>query len=283
MNYLVGRETSKLYENTTPVKLAEMLKFTFAKSLRGIRPTEEDTLVRYGIAGNREKDYLFGTVINSGESIIKASNKRMSALILQRRKIPSPKIFLHVEDIRATDLPVVRRLKHHSRGSDIKLVTSLRHIPQGDYYSKFIESNCEYRIHVFDGKAIRVQLKVKGEETVDDDRDFIHNVENGFLLKDTFDHNLNLEKEMIPIAENAVKLLGLDFGAADVLVGKDNKPYILEVNSAPRLCKFGRQLYTIYLYEKLGIKYDLATYARVRLNEGKSGNGLPIKYREILV
>ena len=282
--YIIGPETSKLYNNTTPVKLAECAKFKFARSLANITPTENDILIRYGTSGFSNKDYLFKDVINYAEAIKRSSNKWLSTLLFRQKGIPIPKVITSASSITQEDLPVLRRNIHHTRGSDIKLINSLRNIPHGDYYSKFIDSKCEYRVHVFDDKVVRVQLKVKGEEPPREEMDgFIHNYENGFLLKDTYTHDLELEKSLFEPSIKAVKLLGLDFGAVDVLVGKDNKPYILEVNSAPRLNKYGRQLYTILLYRKLDMKFDLKDFSRVRENTGDRSNGLPIEFREIIV
>ena len=279
--FLVGASSSKLYNNTTPVKLAELAKFTFSKGLSNIQPTRDDVLIRYGVSSYSDKDYMFGSVLNYGNVIKLSSNKLNCNLLFLQKKIPSPEVFLNFNDIRNEDLPVLRRLKYHSRGSDIKRIDNLSSVVHGDYYSKFIDSKCEYRILVFDGKAIRVQLKVKSEDN--QGSDYIHNYENGFLLKDNFAHDVELENKLIAMSERAVATVGLDFGAVDILVSKDNEPYVLEVNSAPRLNKYGRQLFTIYLYRKLGREVNLNDFSRIKVNEGRNSTGLPVEFREIII
>jgi len=263
------------------VKLAELAKFTFSKGLSNIQPTRDDVLIRYGVSSYSDKDYMFGSVLNYGNVIKLSSNKLNCNLLFLQKKIPSPEVFLNFNDIRNEDLPVLRRLKYHSRGSDIKRIDNLSSVVHGDYYSKFIDSKCEYRILVFDGKAIRVQLKVKSEDN--QGSDYIHNYENGFLLKDNFAHDVELENKLIAMSERAVATVGLDFGAVDILVSKDNEPYVLEVNSAPRLNKYGRQLFTIYLYRKLGREVNLNDFSRIKVNEGRNSTGLPVEFREIII
>lgn len=279
--YVLGASSSKLYKNTTPTKFAEDNEFKFIKSLNGIVPVSGDILIRYGKSDYPDMDYLFDKVINYSRTIKLSSNKINCSLFFKQKDIPTPQIFLDKTKLKEEDMPVLRRLKYHARGSDIKLIKNLNEMKDGDYYSKFIESKCEYRIHVFDGKVIRLQLKVKTDNCTQNE--YIHNYENGYLLKDRFEHDIELEKSLIPIAEKAVIEIGLDFGAVDILVGKDDKPYILEVNSAARLNKYGRQLFSFYIKRKLGMEPKIEDYSRIRKNEGNNFNGLPLEFREIII
>lgn len=271
-----------MYEETTPVKLAKVASFNFAHTITQIKKfgiNKIDAMIRYGMSSYSFLDLQIPQIINDADSVKKASNKFKSSIILRRHSLPVPKLFLSKTDITKEDLPVLKRNFFHSRGTDIVKINDLKDMVRGDYYVQFVEGNDEYRFHVFDGKVIRVQKKVRMEGK---DRPWLHNVENGFNLLDTFTHNIPLEKEIISLSERAVTTLGLDFGAVDVLISKENRPYILEVNTAPRLNKFGRELYTLHFYNKLKIVYDINMFPRLRLNQAEMNNGLPLRYREIV-
>jgi hypothetical protein len=101
-----------------------------------------------------------------------------------------------------------------------------------------------------------------------------------------------LEEETDVIVESlkAVDSLDLDFGAVDVLYSEEGYPFVLEVNSAPRLNKYGRQLYSYIIEEYLwkeGIlsrEPELSDYPRLRENDPSSKHGfdLPIRFRHVI-
>lgn len=279
MIYIFGFNQSRFYKHTTSFKISKITNFKFINSLKDLKINNDDVLIRYGETAHKNTDLLFRKVLNKSENIEKSKNKCISSLLLKQHNIPIPEIFFIKSDIIKKDLPVLRRLKYHSRGTDIILIKKLKDLTNGDYYSKFIKTDLEYRVHVFNNEAIRIQKKVpkKGIK-----KTFIHNFENGYLLRDNFEHNLKLERNLISLSISSIKAIGLDFGAVDILISKERKPYVLEVNSAPRLNKYGRQLYSLYFLQYLGLPFDLTLFPRVKLNEGRYSNGLPIRFREII-
>ena len=278
MIYVLGFLESRLYQHTTSYKVARINNFKFINSLKDVNIKDNDILIRYGNSDYESRDVLFHKVINRAESIRKSKNKLLSSLLLKQHNIPIPEIFTNTSDLNKKSFPVLRRLKFHSRGSDIIFIKFKKDIVEGDYYSKFIKSDLEYRIHVFSNEIIRIQKKVprKGIR-----KQFVHNFENGYLLVDNFEHNILLERNLVPLSIRCVQLLGLDFGAVDIIISKDHKPYVLEVNSAPRLNLYGRELYSFYLKQYLGIVHSIYDYRRLRMNQGKYSNNLPIKFRDI--
>jgi glutathione synthase/RimK-type ligase-like ATP-grasp enzyme len=278
MIYVLGFLESSLYKCTTSYKVSMMNNFTFVNSLKDLNISNNDILIRYGVDSYSSKDVLFHKVVNRAESIKKSKDKLFSSLLFKQYNIPIPEIFIDISDLKKKSFPVLRRLKFHSRGSDISFIRSKKDIVPGDYYSKFIKSDLEYRIHVFDNEVIRIQKKIPKKGTK---KQFVHNFENGYLLVDNFEHNIPLETNLIPLSIRCVQLLGLDFGAVDILISKDYKPYVLEVNSAPRLNRYGRELYSFYFKQFLGIENPMFNYSRLRNNEGKYSNGLPIRFRDL--
>lgn len=106
-------------------------------------------------------------------------------------------------------------------------------IPAAPLYVEYVKKTTEYRIHVVNGRAIFAQIKKKraGFEQ-DKDEKLIRNYDNGwvFALADIAEVPEAVKTQCV----NAVAALELDFGAVDVIIGRDdNTPYVLEINTAP--------------------------------------------------
>jgi D-alanine-D-alanine ligase-like ATP-grasp enzyme len=99
-------------------------------------------------------------------------------------------------------------------------------------YTQYIKKKDEYRVHIFGGKVIDVQRKaVRPGHQNPDFR--VRNTANGFIF---VRNDVEAPADVLLQATNAVTVLGLTFGACDVIYNaKSNKAYILEVNTAPGL------------------------------------------------
>jgi len=85
---------------------------------------------------------------------------------------------------------------------------------------------------VFQGKVIDVAQKKRkvGHENRDNQ---IRNHANGWVFAQP---TAAVPDDVLSEAIKAVEYLGLDFGAVDIIVGRDDgKPYVLEVNTSPGL------------------------------------------------
>jgi hypothetical protein len=131
--------------------------------------------------------------------------------------------------------PWLARNYHHSKGKDIVVCKTYREVieavPHRDFFSVFIPTKTEYRVWVFQDKTLAVYEKVykgKGEY-----EGFMRNQRFGFkfVKRDDLRDSPLLKSPSI----NAVKALDMDFGAVDIIEGKDNKAYVLEVNSMPHI------------------------------------------------
>jgi len=291
--YILTNVTSSLYNKPTGLKLAELGGFTPIRpsDLVNLHPERGDVLIRYGISSypNKDLEFTIGWVFNKADDIRKASNKLIASRIMYTHSIDTPKIWTNKDLITEDDLPVLGRDQYHSRGSDIVFIDTMEKLRRShkDYYSKFIPSIAEYRLHVFKGEPIRLSKKIPTEE-----ESIIHNFENGYRFMDRWgreEGDLELETNVvIPAGLRAIEVFNLDFGAVDILISEGKTPYILEVNTAPRLNKYGRQLYVYYFRSKCMSedddpgKYAYTNYSRLRLNEGPLSNGLPITFRDIV-
>jgi hypothetical protein len=157
--------------------------------------------------------------------------------------IPFPKFMFN-------DLPEVnlifRKIHRHGGNDDPYVVLAgdkvdMDRANRYDYALEYIQSWAEYRVHVFNGKVLRVQRKRK-QNGVEHDQ-YIRNADRGWVLVEEEDPKFSKPSYVQP-AIDAVKALGLVFGAADVLRGKKGTDYyktstVIEVNTAPGLNEDG--------------------------------------------
>jgi len=187
-------------------------------------------LVRWG---NRSEIRFnaVGGVLNKKSALNDASNKGRSLELLTAAGINVPPAATRFDG----EL-LVGRTETHVGGEGFFLVTSQRDFELArdhchcTHFMKYIPTQREYRVHVFQGRVIGSGEKLMGENATSL---HIRNVGTGW----TFRYN---QAERIPndiqnIATEAMQALGLDFGAVDVLKSVNNNFYVLEVNTAPGL------------------------------------------------
>ena len=135
----------------------------------------------------------------------------------------------------ADDFPVLgRNFKHHG-GTDIRLIMEPEMasiFSPADFYTRYVPRATEYRSWVYRRRHLATYEKrlVRPHEAIRRNR-VGANHRNGYAF-------LLMNSALVPegirdIAAKAVEVLGLDFGAVDILKGVDNAYYLLEVNTAP--------------------------------------------------
>jgi hypothetical protein len=130
--------------------------------------------------------------------------------------------------------PLLARKKNHMHGKDIMPVLQVEEIPfryraGGEFFTQYINRETEFRVWVYRRRHLATYQKVmKYPEKY---RFIGCNYRNGFMFDIV--RRENLPQPAIDLAAKAVQALQLDFGAVDVLLGKDGKFYVLEVNTAP--------------------------------------------------
>lgn len=135
------------------------------------------------------------------------------------------------------DLPWLGRRVQHTKGKDIVVCKTRKDIEnvldrqQHDFFSVFIPTQTEYRVWVLKDNAFAIYEKVfKGDGEYEG---FMRNRRFGFKFEKR--DNLRGTKEIEQPSIRAVEALNMDWGAVDVLLGKDGKFYVLEVNSMPHI------------------------------------------------
>lgn len=133
---------------------------------------------------------------------------------------------------RAGDLygVVLGRKLHHTRGTDIKIGPGAR----GDYFTQLVDKDREFRVWAYRGKCLATY-----EKTLDyparlgrrgRNRE-VWNWRNGYAYN--FVDPAGVPDALKEMGAMAVDALSLDFGAVDIIYGKDRRYYVLEVNTAP--------------------------------------------------
>jgi glutathione synthase/RimK-type ligase-like ATP-grasp enzyme len=175
-------------------------------------------------------------VLNSADAISRASDKLLTLELLNTSQ-PHFEFTTDVdvvhEDVVESDATWFGRAKRGFGGRDIGIINQ-EHAENIDlpfpFYTKYVDNSLELRFHVFKGEVIRYQKKCKRDGSTDDS--CIKNHANGYIFQTP---ELRPNQERFDAAVRAVNILGLDFGAVDLIVPHNNPraSVVLEVNTAP--------------------------------------------------
>lgn len=177
--------------------------------------------------------------LNRPYAVANATNKRQMRSLFQEHEMPIPRLLSINEalDYEFHDWygrqvgSVVGRPDSHRQGRGFWLCNSAEDVVRAmdgtrrkaaaTHFMEYIDADHEFRVHVVNGKSIKISEKIGGG-----------NHRNGarFQYPEDFHHKKTVRRAAI----KAVESLGLDFGAVDILWAND-QPYVLEVNSAPCL------------------------------------------------
>lgn len=276
MVIIVGKECSKdikyleEYSNKEyPAKMSKDIKIVFHKKDdkdRHIFLNSKDkkvnikklldkhnTIFRYGCRAFKLEGFN-KVIYNKSKSIKLAGDKYASRMLFKSINIPIPTTYscceIHriVESGNEINFPLIRRPLKHSKSNDFIIIDSEKDLidykeeditTKGFYYSEFIDKVQELRVHVAHGKVISVIEKRPPTK-----KQYSWGMVDNFDNVRWNDWQMNIIKSSV----ECVKILGLTFGAVDVIVDNYNNYYILEVNTAPDFS------YSNYLTSKM-IKY----------------------------
>lgn len=134
-------------------------------------------------------------------------------------------------------LPVMARRMHHTRGTDIRVFHhgwDLPNLGRDGYYTQIVPKRREFRVWAYRRTCIGVYEKMltyprklgrKGRSKE------VWNWRNGYAYE--FRRAGEMPDALKRVGIAAVDALGLDFGAVDIILGNDERYYVLEVNTAP--------------------------------------------------
>lgn len=191
-------------------------------------------------SSNLPPEVLKSKVINKPEAVGKCTNKLTFFQTVEGNvSIPPYTTDKEVALKWLTDHVVVARTILQGSGGEGLIIVDKRNVDnlvKAPLYTQYIPKVDEYRIHVVNGGITDVQRKAlrKGwqDENPGKTPNFkVRNLENGFIY---MREGVEAPDCVLDQAVAAVKAVGLDFGAVDVIYNqKYNKAYVLEVNCAP--------------------------------------------------
>lgn len=195
------------------------------------KPRASDIIINWGCSG--DLGLSPAQVLNKPEKVARVSDKK--------------KFFAHAKDATTFSVPehttskkeaeeyktcVCRHILSGSGGKGIEIIERGETLPSAPLYVKYIPKEAEYRAHIYKGKVIDWQRKIR-----DPDKEptnwKVRNHDNGFIF--ARNSSKPMPKEAGDAAIEAVKYFELDFGAVDLIVTKSGKVYVLEINTAPGL------------------------------------------------
>jgi hypothetical protein len=246
-----------LYTNSTSVTgraLKGILRIT-----GGVEPGRErvEKLIRWGSAVAVPRKPRRG-VINRKAAVNGASNKLRALDALAEQQVRIPQIFRPGQVTRRSPFPLLGRKTRGQGGRDIELCMQFSDVGriQGmDFFSEYIPTSREFRVHAFEGEVLKISEKMLTEEEKFK-VPWIRNFDNGFTFRNVQNlrghHRVRVEEA----GRNAVDALGLHFGAVDVVLGDDGEVYVLEVNTGPGLSDNSLEVYARKFAEILEIPED---------------------------
>lgn len=205
----------------------------FRRYITGKSFKSDDVLVNWGTT----KILAIGDsrVLNSLDAINLAANKYFAFTALAGKEISTvpwtANKAVAQEWQNAGGTIVCRTILTGHSGKGIIIIEEGEEIPDAPLYTKYIFKTKEYRVHATKTDVIDTQRKVR-----DPDQEPIswkvRSHANGFIFQR---NNILPNDTRDTLAISAVKALGLDFGAVDIVEDKKGNLYVLEVNTAPGL------------------------------------------------
>jgi tetrahydromethanopterin:alpha-L-glutamate ligase len=174
------------------------------------------------------------TVYNDGKAIERTVDKAMTSFLLQQNGVNTPKTWVcesrhHAHEIIKLNQKLVIKPLFGSQGAGVRLVEKALPLP-GDrfvdgvfYLQEFIAAPSDYRVFVINNQAVAA-MKRTGDT-------WLHNVAQGGKCENILDKNA--EKDVLAIALQAALVLDIAYCGVDVIRDKNDKIFVLEVNSIP--------------------------------------------------
>lgn len=213
---------------------------TWSKARRAMGKAGKHVIINWGATiGDGLTERLMrnakAAMMNHPDALMGNKDKRLSLEKMHAAEVPVP-AFWKIADVPDDAYPVIARTKNHFGGSGFwrcndKEALVLAESEGATHALKLIVKSAEYRVHVFLNRAVRIVRKVKTRE---DASDLCRSHKNGWRFKSVAKENIPAGLE--EIAVNAVKSIGLQTGAVDVVTQKKTgRLLVLEVNSTPGL------------------------------------------------
>ena len=220
-----------LYNKSGSVTARNLARLLKMKAIRDDKWTRGIPTIRWGSSKPIPGDTCR---INSALSIGNTSDGFVSLNIMRDYGIPVPDIYRFHEV--PSNVDVLARKRYHRAGTDIIFCRNLQEVrdaynQQRVYFTKYILTSIELRVHVINGEVVKGFRKIK-----ENDEDVIpirsSNKGWGYKRVDIFEHY----PEVIPIVLAVGEALNLTFYAIDMARKRVDRSWVIwEANTAPAL------------------------------------------------
>lgn len=228
---------------------------------------KQPTLIRLGSVTVKSHD---GIEINTIAAINNCTDKIRMKQLFKEAGVQSPEFWL-IDDNLPDDLPfpVVAKRQYRSRGAGMRKINNAEELEaflnervrgneynkQNNYYlERYVNYSREYRIHVSKlGGYFYTCRKMLKEGT--NDRWYRNDSNSVWFVEDNPEFNKpDNWNDIVADCQRALNATGMDIAGMDVIVAKDGRWKIIEINSA---CSFGELTKVAYKdeLEKLAIEY----------------------------
>lgn len=239
--YKAGSESAKNLAEGLGIKRIALENSKFKGS-------PDKTVINWG-ASSVSEEVAKCRVINKPENVAIASDKLMFFKTVQDYnrtrsrgvdKVNTPSWTDNIERAKEWHedghIIVARTVLNGHSGRGIVVLEKGSEFVEAPLYTLYVPKKQEYRVHVAGGRAVDIQRKARREDVPDDQINWrIRNHDNGFIFARNEGLG-NVTPHVIQNSVNAIKSVGLDFGAVDVIFNeKSGMSYVLEVNTAPGL------------------------------------------------
>lgn len=233
------------------------------------RDREDDVIINWGRSTRRFHNARY---INEPEAVALACHKGESFKLFRDGGVPTVPSTEDKMDalvwLRQGHKVYARTLLTANSGRGIEIMRpddgeyrSVADLVHASLYTRGVECETEYRVHIMGGEVIRVQQKRKRRgNTYGESENEIRNSASGWVF---CQDGITLPDGVGDAAVRAVGVLGLDFGGVDVGYAEGGNAVVFEVNTAPGLT--GTTL-TSYAGQ-------LGRYAREHVGYRGRGNG----------
>jgi hypothetical protein len=211
---------------------AKVIKFTDSKY---VHDPENHLVINWGCSA--EDGYE--NILNESRAVCVASDKVSTFMALAEHDVRSVPVFYTKEDaakfLKAKKGRSIycRTILRGSQGKGIVVANDVEELVDAKLYTGGLRlaGRKEFRVHIFKDMVLHTQEKRRRNGYRDDVNynSAIRNLAGGWIfgIKD-----VNIPYEIKHTCVEAVRALGLDFGAVDILQTPNGKGWVLEVNTA---------------------------------------------------